>query len=291
MKFIYSKYFIYPVFFLTFLAFYSISSNIFSSRNDKFRLLEEDGLEKFCKENDDIYNYYYKSEKYEITEQDFGKIDSDSQIILDYINENFPTKYIFKYVWHTGKYVFFLILLIIILILTIYYSIATCFRCCFECCCNFFNFECCKNKCLKKTSCILIPFIYLIVFVLACLSIGSAALTIQRFSATICVGLQLVDTFIEGDRRNVHPKWGGVKIVSTVLRDLGNLTSMNNNQEVVDNINYNKRNYSEKSEEWIQYLKDSYERNKDKNFTIKNPKMNPTDTEEDTAISPDYSVN
>ena len=291
MKFIYSKYFIYPVFFLTFLAFYSISSNIFSSRNDKFRLLEEDGLEKFCKENDDIYNYYYKSEKYEITEQDFGKIDSDSQIILDYINENFPTKYIFKYVWHTGKYVFFLILLIIILILTIYYSIATCFRCCFECCCNFFNFECCKNKCLKKISCILIPFIYLIVFVLACLSIGSAALTVQRFSATICVGLQLVDTFIEGDRRNVHPKWGGVKIVSTVLRDLGNLTSMNNNQEVVANINYNKRNYSEKSKEWIQYLKDSYERNKDKNFTIKNPKMNPTDTEEDTAISPDYSVN
>ena len=290
MKFVYSKYFIYPVFFLTFLAFYSISSNIFSSRNDKFRLLEEDGLEKFCKENDDIYNYYYKSEKYEITEKDFGKIGGGSQIILDFINENFQTEYIFKYIWHTGKYVFFLVLLIIILLLTIYYSIATCFRCCFECCCNFFNFECCKNKCLKKTSCILIPFIYLIVFVLACISISSAALTVQRFSGTICVGLQLVDTFIEGDRRNVHPKWGGVKIVSTVLGDLGNLTSMNN-QELVDNINYNKRNYSEKSKEWLQYLQQSYEKNKDKNFTIKNPKMNPTDTEEETAISPVHSVN
>ena len=291
MKFVYSKYFIYPVFFLTFLAFYSISSNVFSSRNDKFRLLEEDGLEKFCKENDDIYNYYYKSEKYEITEKDFGKIGGGSQIILDFINENFQTEYIFKYIWHTGKYVFFLVLLIIILLLTIYYSIATCFRCCFECCCNFFNFECCKNKCLKKTSCILIPFIYLIVFVLACISISSAALTVQRFSGTICVGLQLVDTFIEGDRRNVHPKWGGVKIVSTVLGDLGNLTSMNN-QELVNNITYNKRNYSEKSKEWIQYLQQSYEKNKDKNFTIKNPKMNPTDTEEEeTAISPVHSVN
>ena len=105
MKFVYSKYFIYPVFFLTFLAFYSISSNVFSSRNDKFRLLEEDGLEKFCKENDDIYNYYYKSEKYEITEKDFGKIGGGSQIILDFINENFQTEYIFKYIWHTGKYV------------------------------------------------------------------------------------------------------------------------------------------------------------------------------------------
>ena len=289
MKFIYSKYFIYPVFFATFLAFYSISSNIFSSRNDKFRLLEEDGLEKFCKENDDIYNYYYKSEKYEITEQDFGKIDSDSQIILDYINEDFASKYIFQYIWHTGKYVFFLILLIIIIILTIYYSIATCIRCCTESCCNFFNFECCKNKCLKKTICILIPFVYLIVFVLAMFSIGSAALTVQRFSGAICVGLQLVDTFIEGDRRNVHPKWGGVKIVSTVLGDLGNLTSMNN-QEMVNNINNNKKRYSQKSEEWIQYLKDSYERNKDKNFTIKNPKMKSTDTEEEIAISPVHSV-
>ena len=94
-------------------------------------------------------------------------------------------------------------------------------------------------------------------------SIGSAALTVQRFSGAICVGLQLVDTFIEGDRRNVHPKWGGVKIVSTVLGDLGNLTSMNN-QEMVNNINNNKKSYSQKSEEWIQYLKDSYERNKTK---------------------------
>ena len=289
MKFIYSKYFIYPVFFATFLAFYSISSNIFSSRNDKFRLLEEDGLEKFCKENDDIYNYYYKSEKYEITEKDFGKIDSDSQIILDYINEDYDSKYIFQYIWHTGKYVFFLILLIIIIILTIYYSIASCIRCCTESCCNFFNFECCKNKCFKKTICILIPFVYLIVFVLALISIGYAALTVKRFSGTICVGLQLVDTFIEGDRRNVHPKWAGVKIVSTVLEDLGNLTSMNN-QELVNNINNNKAQYSEKSEEWIQYLKDSYERNKDKNFTVKNPKMKTSDTEEETAISPVHSV-
>ena len=290
MKFIYSKYFIYPVFVLTFLALYSITSNTFGSPNGRFRQLKDEGLENICKENEDIYNYYYKTEKYEIGDEDFGKIDDDSQIILDFIDDDFKSKYIFKYIWHTGKYVFFFILLIIIIILTIYYSIASCIRCCTESCCNFFNFECCKNKCLKRTICILIPFIYLIVFILAMISIASAALTVKRFSGTICVGIQLVDTLIEGEIREVHPKWAGVKVVSNALETFANFTSVSN-QDIVKNINDNKKNYSEQLKEWNNYLETSYLKNYGKNFTVNSPKMLLTDEEEEITLSPYHSYN
>ena len=289
LKFLYSRYFIYPVFLLTFLALYSVSMNVFGTSNGKSRLLVEDGVEKICKENEDLYNYYYKTEKYELEGgEDFGKMNDDSQIILDFLDDGFKTSYIFKYIWHTGKYVFFLILLILIIIVTLYYSIASCVRCCTEKCCDFFSFSCCKNKCCKKVICILIPFIYLVIFVLAIVAMATAALTVQKFSGTICVGLQLVDTFIEGEIRNVHPKWSGVFIVSDTLEKLGNMTSINN-IDMVKTIDKNKLNYVQKYKEWITFLNNSNNKHLDNYFYIKDPKMSLTDEEKEIKLSPEHA--
>ena len=290
MKFIYSKFFIYSVFFLAFFSLYFVAINLTGSSNKTLRILEEseDGLEKICKENEDIYNYYYKTENYTVLEEDFGKMNDASQIILDILTEGFEAKYIFDYLAYVGKYIFFLILLILIIILTIYYSIASCIRCCTEKCCDFFSFEFCKIKPFKKTICILIPFIYLIVFIFAIVSIAFVVAAIKKFSATICVGLQLVDTLIEGDIRKVHPRWEGINVVSHVLEELGNLTSVNN-QQLVKDINDNKINYMNKWEEWLNYLNQSDIKNTGKNFKIDSPKMTLTDEEKEITLTPFYS--
>lgn len=289
MKLIYSKYFIYPVFVLVFVSLCLVTINIRDSGNSKLRLLEDDsGIKKICEENEELYNYYYKSQDYEITDKNFGKMNAASRIILDFLSGGFKTKYIFKYIWYTKVYVFFLILLIIIIILTIYYSIASCIRCCTEKCCDFFSFACCKNKCFKKTICILVPFIYLIVFILAVLAIVFAAGAVQKFSGTICVGLQLVKTFVVGDIRDVRPKWEGINIVSTVLESLYNMTSINN-QETVDNINKNKNQFITKYQEFINQLNESSFKT-GRSFKIKAPKMNSDDDEEkEKIISPVHS--
>ena len=293
MKFIYSKLFIYPVFIISFLSLFSITTRYLISEGGNLRFLEqEDGLEEICKINEDLYNYYYKNEDYKVIEEDFGEINDNSQIILDFINSDFDTDYIFTYIWHTGKYVFFFILLIIIIVLTIYYSFASCIRCCTEKCCDFFSFTCCKNKRFVKISCILIPFIYFIVFIFSLFAITSAVIAVNKFSGTVCVALQLVDSFIEGETRDIAPKWDGIFVVSDVLKDMANITSKNN-QKLVDNIYNNRINYNTKTVEWEDYMKQSYENNtengKCKYMTVLNPKMTLTDEEKIINISPFYS--
>ena len=291
MKFIYSKYFIYIVFILSILTLFLSITNIFNHSNEKIRNLSDDtgeGLEKICKVNDDIYNYYYKTGEYKFSDEDFGKMNDASNIILDFLTNNFDTKYIFDYIWKTKKYVFFLILLIIIIILTIYYSIASCVRCCTEKCCDFFSFSCCKNVCFKKTICVCIPFIYLIVFVLAVLSIIFGIAVFERFSGSICVAFQLVDTFIEGELRNVLPKWSGVLVVSNILQTLGNITS-ENYTNLVNDINNNMQDYFKNLEIWNKLLESSHLHNTGKNFTVISPKMSKTDTETEVTLSPIHS--
>ena len=236
MKFIYSKKFIYSVFFLSSFIIYSIITQFIISTKSNIRFLsDDDGVKEICEKNENLYNYYYQNDEYEVTNKDFGKIDRDSQIILDYINEDYNSKYIFKYIWYTGKYVFFLILLIIIIILAIYFSIASCVKHCKENCCDFFCCSCCKNACLKRSVCVFIPIIYFIVFILVFFSIILAISALEKFSGTICIGLQLVDSFIEGETRQVSPKWAGIFVISDILKKLGNITS-NNNQKIVDDI-------------------------------------------------------
>ena len=98
----------------------------------------------------DLYSYYYEKGQYEIKDHELNELNKQSEIILDYIKEDFDSKYIFQYLGKSGTYIFFLILLILIIILTIYYTIASCIRCCTEKCCDFFSCSCCKNKCFKS---------------------------------------------------------------------------------------------------------------------------------------------
>lgn len=80
---------------------------IFISLSGKHRLLsDKNGLENICKENKDLYKFYYENGEYEIKEKDFGKMNDGSEIILKMINEGFDTKYIPKYILQTKKYFF-----------------------------------------------------------------------------------------------------------------------------------------------------------------------------------------
>ena len=290
MKFIYSKFFIYPLFFLALLVLYIITIGIIIPKSTELRFLEEDGLEEICKENENIYNYYYKGESYEVAGEDFGKMNDASQVILDFITSDFDSKYIFQYIWHTGKYVAFFIILILIIIATIYYSCASCIRCCTEKCCNFFSCEFCGNKCYKKIICILIPFIYLIVLIFAFIDIAFAANSIVRFSGAVCVGLQLVDSFIEGEKKDVKPKWAGAFIVADILDDLGNI-SATNYLKVIKDIHYNKKQYDIYLEQWKEYLEGCQTNHSEKKFEVTVPKMPSLTEEKNINIMPYHANN
>ena len=290
MKFIYSKCFIYLIFILSVITLFAFFSHAFNSSGGKLRNLIDDDLEEFCKENEDIYDYYYKSQEYKLTIEDFGEITKKSRIILDFIEDDFKIKYIFKYFGHCGKYIFFLILLILIIIVTIYYSFASCIRCCTEKCCNIFSFECCKNKCLKRTACILIPIIYLFVFILSFISIAFIIYAIRRLSGVVCVGLQLADSFIVGEIRDSNPKWAGAGIVSEILEKLADLTSVSD-QNRVETINSNTNNYMESLINYVNSWNESYYKHLNEYFQLLSPKMTKDDVEKLYNITPEYSRN
>ena len=288
MKFIYSKFFIYPVFFISFFILYSSISNYRKGSEGRLRFLsEEDGLREICKKDKDLYSYYYEKGQYQIKDHELNELNKQSEIILDYIKEDFDSKYIFQYLGKSGTYIFFLILLILIIILTIYYTIASCIRCCTEKCCDFFSCSCCKNKCFKRTICVLIPFLYLIVFVLSLVAIAFAIITVDKFSGTACIGLQLVDSLILGENKNTTPKWGGISTVNIILNSLANMTK-SNNKDIVKNIYDSRKNYLKQVDLWKNYLNESYEKQATNNkfITIKNPKMLNSDEEKDIKITP-----
>ena len=66
--------------------------------------------------------------------------------------------------------------------------------------------------------------------------------------------------------------------MSDILEKIGNITSKNN-QNLMDNINNNKKIYLEKSKEWNNYLNESEKKITQKYFTINAPKMSLTDVE------------
>ena len=287
MKIVFSKYFIYPLFFLTFLVLYCFISQLFIAQNQKLRNLAENNLEEICKENGDLYNHYYKSEEFQVTDKKFGEMNSASQIILDIITDGFSAKYIFKYFWHTGVYVFFVFLLIFIILASIYYSFASCIRCCTDKCCDFFSFECCKNRCFKKTICILVPFVYLIVFILAIFSLFFAVLAINRFSGAICVGGQLVDSLVKGETKDRLPKWAGISIISEILEKLGKLTKMD--EALVKDINDNRLNFVSSTQKWYEYLNQSVINHQSDNMSLTSPKMSLNDEEKPINVAPIHS--
>ena len=96
--------------------------------------------------------------------------------------------------------------------------------------------------CFKRTICVLIPFLYLIVFVLSLVAIAFAIITIDKFSGTACIGLQLVDSLILGENKNTTPKWGGISTVNIILNSLANMTK-SNNKDIVKNIYDSRKNY------------------------------------------------
>ena len=289
MKFIYSKYFIYPVFFLTCIILYSSISYHLEVSNGKFRhLKDEDALAEICKKDKSLYKYYYENGDYEIHDPKLNEKDDRADTILKYLNEDFDSKYIFEYIGYQGFYIFFLILLIVIILLAIYYSIASCIRCCTEKCCNLFSCYCCKTKCCKRTICICIPIVYLIVLILSFVSLGFAVLAVDKFSGAACIGLQLVDSLVLGENKATTPKWGGISTVSEILNSLSSVTDKNNEQLAI-NIYNNEQNYYDKLKEWEDYLKESYNNHQDNKFSVNSPKMTNSDEEKKVDISPYYA--
>ena len=290
MKFIYSKCFIYPIFILSVITLYAFFSHVFNSSGGKLRNLTDDDLEDICKENEDLYDHYYKNQEYELTIKDFGKVTKKSRLILDFIDDDYNIKYVFQYLERCGKEIFFLVLLVLIIIVTIYYSIASCVRCCTDKCCNIFSFECCKSNCLKKTACILIPIIYFFVFVLSLFSIALIIGSIKKLSGVVCVGLHLVDSFIEGEIRDSNPKWAGSGIVTEILEKFANLTSVTN-QNLAETINNNTNNYLQSLSVYLNSLDQSYYKHLNEYFQLLSPKMSKDDVEKLYNITPEYSLN
>ena len=288
-NFIYSKFFIYLVFVLSFLTIYAIISQFFTPSKSKFRFLEEeDPMEDLCKQSQNIYDYYYDGKEYNFHESNFDINDSRSNLIIEFIENDYETKYIFKYIWHTGVYVFFVVLLIAIVIMTIYYSFASCVKMCKEDCFDCFSCSFCKNKTFKKTSCILIPIIYLIVFVLAVISGVLAFICFDNFSGVVCVGVKFVESFVLGEKRNSIQKWAGISLVSSLLEQLESLTKTN--EEQVKNINNNKTSYLNSWSEWDEYKNISLKKNLGKYFDVISPKMNLDESEEKQySITPNYT--
>jgi hypothetical protein len=155
---------------------------------------------------------------------------------------------------------------------------------CFDC----FSCSCCKNKCFKKTSCVLIPIIYLIVLVLTVFSGALALISFQNFSGVVCVGVKFVDSFILGEKRDSTQKWAGISLVSSLLGKLENLTKTNETQ--ANNINTNKNHYVSSWADWEKFKNISKAKNSDKYFDIISPRMNLDESEEKKySISPNHA--
>ena len=77
---------------------------------------DRDYLKNICLKYEDLYDYYYEDGTFTPNYIDFGKMTEGSNIILDFLNNNYTKKYIYKYLWYTNKYTFFYIILILIVI-------------------------------------------------------------------------------------------------------------------------------------------------------------------------------
>ena len=233
---------------------------------------DRDYLKNICLKYEDLYNYYYEDGTFTPNYIDFGKMTEGSNIILDFLNNNYTKKYIYKYLWYTNKYTFFYILLILIVIFSIYYNISSFIRFCSGKGCNIFSYPFCKDKNLKIAACIIAPIIYLLVLILASVSISYSISSLDRFAGTLCVGFQLVDSLILGETRNKTERWGGIDVVNDILINLAKLTKQNS-QDFVNIIYTNKKNYDEQIELWYKTIEESLDKSINKSIIIKDPKM------------------
>ena len=292
-KFISSKILISLALLLPFIIIFLINQkNFFSSTLTIRRLVEEDDkdyLKNVCKKYEDLYKYYYEDGDYEITDVDFGEMSDGSNIILDFLSNGYESKYIFKYLWYTNKYTFFLVVFILIVIFSIYYNISSFIVFFSGKCCNFFSFSFCNNKYLRIISCIIAPILYLVVLIIASTSMNYSLASLDRFAGTLCVGFQLVDSLILGETRNKTERWGGIDVVNDILLNLADLTKQNS-QEFVNIIYENKNNYDEQVMDWEDKIMESYNKSINKTILIKDPKIG---NREETLINikPIYAYN
>jgi hypothetical protein len=111
-KFLCSKTFISISLLLPFVIIFLINQKIFFSSIKKIRQMTEeddrDYLKNICLKYEDLYDYYYEDGTFTPNYIDFGKMTEGSNIILDFLNNNYTKKYIYKYLWYTNKYTFFI---------------------------------------------------------------------------------------------------------------------------------------------------------------------------------------
>ena len=275
-KYLYSKTFISFLLLLPFIILFLVNQKIFFSATQNIRQLAEeddkDYLKKICGKYEDLYEYYYEDGEYKPSDVNFGKMSEGSNIILEFLNNNYAKKYIFEYLWYTNKYTAFYVILMLIIIFSIYYNISSFIRFCSGKCCNVFSFSFCKNKYLKISACFIAPILYLLVLILASISVSYSIASLDRFAGTVCVGFQLVDSLILGETRNKTERWGGIDIVNDILLNLAELTKQNN-QEFVNIVYENKKLYDEQIIEWDNKISESYNKSLNKTIIIKDPKM------------------
>ena len=275
-KFLCSKTFISFSLLFPFIIVFLINQAIFFSKAGNIRHMTEeddkDYLKKLCRKYEDLYDFYYEDGNFTPSNVDFGKMDESSNIILEFLNNNYTSNYIFKYLWYTNKYTAFYVILILIIIFSIYYNISSFIRFCSGKCCNIFSFPFCKNKYLKIAACIIAPILYLLVLILASISMSYSVASLDRFAGTLCVGFQLVDSLILGETRNKTVRWGGIDLVNDILINLAELTKLNN-QDLVNIIYENKKNYDGQKLDWDNKIIESLNKSINKSILIKDPKI------------------
>ena len=275
-KFLCSKTFISFSLLFPFIIVFLINQAIFFSKAGNIRHMTEeddkDYLKKLCRKYEDLYDFYYEDGNFTPSNVDFGKMDESSNIILEFLNNNYTSNYIFKYLWYTNKYTAFYVILILIIIFSIYYNISSFIRFCSGKCCNIFSFPFCKNKYLKIAACITAPILYLLVLILASISMSYSVASLDRFAGTLCVGFQLVDSLILGETRNKTVRWGGIDLVNDILINLAELTELNN-QDLVNIIYENKKNYDGQKLDWDNKIIESLNKSINKSILIKDPKI------------------
>ena len=99
--------------------------------------------------------------------------------------------------------------------------ICNCCNCC--CCC------CCKKKCCKLPFFIITSAIYALVLGICIYGLSQSNSIFVGFADTECSILKLINEFIEGESKDVTPKWPGMSGIKSIFSDartqIGELTS------------------------------------------------------------------
>jgi hypothetical protein len=126
------------------------------------------------------------------------------------------------------------------------------------------------------------------VLALAIFSAAFAIFSYINFSGVVCVGIQFVESFIQGEKINSNQKWAGISLVSSLLGDLEVLTKNNSTQ--AESINNNKNSYLNSYGKWNDFKNENRDKYSEKYFDIISPKMNLDESEvKQYSIAPNYT--